>query len=204
MLGFAEELEYLDGLAEEEVSRLGLPYFPTKASAAERFALIARTVCDFYIDNTPPDGVPYWDTGGPRLREIEAALSRPADPVNPLEPVDSSAAAIAAQGLLRLGRWLGGRGDPEAGRYAAAGLRTAATLMAEPYLSADPGHEGLLLHAVYHYPNGWDRAADGGPIPHGESCMWGDYHLLELAQYLKRAAEGLEPPRFFDIRPAER
>jgi hypothetical protein len=22
-----------------------------------------RATCDFYLDNTPTDGVPYWDTG---------------------------------------------------------------------------------------------------------------------------------------------
>ena len=38
-------------------------------------------------------------------------LDRPADPFNDHEPVDSSAAAIGAQGLLRLGRWLTARGD---------------------------------------------------------------------------------------------
>jgi len=71
--------------------------------------------------------------------------------------------------------------------------------MAGPYLSENPDHEGLLLHAVYHYPNGWDKSADGGDIPHGESCMWGDYHLLELALWLLREARGIPPQRFFDI-----
>ena len=32
---------------------------------------------------------------------------RPSQPDNPYEPVDSSAAAIAAQGLIRLGTYLG-------------------------------------------------------------------------------------------------
>ena len=69
----------------------------------------ARATCDFYIENTPPDGIPYWDTGAPGLVELGDWRSTPADPYNPHEPVDSSAAAIAAQGLLRLGRRLEGR-----------------------------------------------------------------------------------------------
>ena len=63
------------------------------------------------------------------------------------------------------------------------------TLLSDTYLSLDPGHEGLLLHGVYHRPNGWDHAPDDGPVPHGESVMWGDYHLMEVALYVQRLAE---------------
>ena len=50
-------------------------------------------------------------------------------------------------------------------RYWQAGLTVCDTLFAEPYLSTDPNHQGLILHAVYHRPNGWDHApaADGVP-----------------------------------------
>ncbi len=64
----------------------------------------AKATCDFYIDNSPADGVPYWDTGAPNLYKLGDYLNKPADPFNDFEPVDSSAAAIAAQGLLRLGQ----------------------------------------------------------------------------------------------------
>ncbi|WP_460494645.1 hypothetical protein [Dactylosporangium cerinum] len=66
----------------------------------------------------------------------------------------------------------------------------ARTLLAEPYLSVDPRHEGLLLHSVYHRPNGWDHVAPGQSVPNGESSMWGDYHLRELALYLGRLVDG--------------
>jgi hypothetical protein len=202
ILGFAEELEFLASLPEAEFEDLGLPYFPDKASALERFEEIARATCDFYIENTPPDGIPYWDTGAPNLHRIERYLDRPADPFNPHESVDSSAAAIAAQGFLRLGRHLGAAKDGNPARQAAAlsyegaGRAIAAALMQEPYLSGDASHEGLLLHAVYHLPNGWDASSDGSGLPRGESCMWGDYHLLELALYLLRLSEGRAPQRF--------
>ena len=44
-----------------------------------------------------------WDTGAPNLHRLGDYLSKPANPSNQWEPVDSSAAVIAAQGLLRLG-----------------------------------------------------------------------------------------------------
>jgi hypothetical protein len=52
-----------------------------------------------------------------------------------------------------------------------AGLSVCRALFAEPYLSTDPAHQGLLLHAVYHRPNGWDTIPEGRVIPCGESCM---------------------------------
>ena len=78
----------------------------------------------------------------------------------------------------------------EGRRYTAAGLTIARTLFAEPYLSLDPAHEGLLLHTVYHRPNGWDHVPPGRKVPCGESALWGDYHLRELALYIRRLAAG--------------
>lgn len=142
----------------------------------------ALAMADFYIAHTPVDGIPYWDTGAPGLVHLGDYLDRPAEPHNPQEPVDSSAAAISAQGLLRLGKYLGKRGH----RYAQAGLRTAQTLFATPYLSEEPRHQGLILHSVYHRPNGWDYIPPGKAVPQGESSLWGDYHAMELAVYLRR------------------
>lgn len=148
----------------------------------------AEAACDFYIDNTPTDGVPYWDTGAPGLAQLGDYLQRPADPFNDYEPVDSSAAAIACQGLLRLANFLQTRDQPAAERYEQAGLATLRTLLSAPYLSTSPDHQGLLLHSIYHRPRGWDHVPDGATTPRGEACMWGDYHLLEAALYVKRWA----------------
>jgi hypothetical protein len=101
--------------------------------------------------------------------------------------VDASASAIGAQGLLRLGRYLADRGQQADGeKYTQAGLTVARTLLSEPYLSTDEDHQGLLLHSIYHRPNGWDHVPAGSQIPCGESSMWGDYHLRELALYIQR------------------
>jgi hypothetical protein len=105
--------------------------------------------------------------------------------------VDSSAAAIAAQGFIRLGTYLAAKGEAVAGKkYLQAGLTIADTLFDEPYLSADKKHQGLLLHSVYHRPNGWDHVPAGRKIPCGEACMWGDYHAVELALLISQMAAG--------------
>jgi hypothetical protein len=115
--------------------------------------------------------------------------------------VDSSAAAISAQGLLRLGNHLGAAPDAatraRGRRYRQAAFTVARTLFGEPYLSTDPQHEGLLLHTVYHRPNGWDHVPEGRKVPCGESAMWGDHHLRELALLVLREAEGRPYPLFF-------
>ena len=186
MLGYAEQLEFLQTVADAELEPFG------GRREVEGFMLkAARATCDFYVNQTPVDGVPYWDTGAPELHRLGDYLNRPADPFNPHEPVDSSAAAIAAQGFLRLGTYLAAQGEKAAGRkYFQAGLTIADTLFDEPYLSTDPRHQGLLLHSVYHRPNGWDYISPGRKVPCGEASMWGDYHALELALLIQRLAQG--------------
>ncbi len=182
MCGFAEELECLATLKDEDLSSSG------GRQATETFMLkAAKATCDFYIEHTPVDGIPYWDTGAPNLHQLGDYLHKPADPYNNYEPVDSSAAAIGAQGLLRLGKYLGQKGQADEGkRYWQAGLTVLNTLFEEPYLSTSTTHQGLILHSIYHRPNGWDYTPEGSKIPNGESSMWGDYHAREVALYLQR------------------
>ncbi len=182
MLGFAEELELLQMLSGDELN-----YFGGKPEIEKMMLKAAQATCDFYIENTPVDGIPYWDTGAPNLHKISGYLNKPADPFNNWEPVDSSAAAIGAQGLLRLGYYLIEKGDKEAGeKFRQAGLTVINTLLDYPYLSTNPQHQGLILHSIYHQPNGWDNVPAGQKIACGESSMWGDYHAREAALYLQR------------------
>jgi hypothetical protein len=194
--GFSELLEFVEKLAESEYASMG-----GKADVSGFMRKAAQATCDFYIDNTPTDGIPYWDTGAPGLREGD--LDRPSDPYNDREPVDSSAAAIAAQGFLRLGAWLRDRGNQEQGsKYRQAGLTILRTLLDEPYLGTNPAHQGLILHSVYHRPNGWDHVPPGRKIPCGESSMWGDYHARELALYVQRTIRK-EPYLTFALQEAK-
>lgn len=180
LLGAAEELEFLPRLSDADLDGLG-----GRAEVASMLLAMAKATAEFYIANTSLDGIPFWDTGAPGLAHLPGYRNEPSDPHNDFEPVDSSAAAIAAQGLLRLGRYLG-LDSKEGKAFFQAGLTVAQTLLSAPYLSDDPAHQGLLLHSVYHRPNGWDYIPEGQSIPCGESSMWGDYHAMELAVYLKR------------------
>lgn len=197
MVGYAEQLEFLQTVSEESLESLG-----GRQSIEAMMLRAARAVCDFYLRTTPRDGVPYWDTGAPGLSQMTQECHDAADPANDLEPVDSSAAAIAAQGLIRLGRYLLSRATSEeetadAKRYERAGLTVLRTLLQTPFLSENPAHQGILLHAVYHRPRGWDYVPPGAKTPRGESCLWGDYHLMEVALLVQRIAQGHPYLTFF-------
>lgn len=212
VLGYAEQLEYLDTLGEEELRTKEAGLLKSAPTATDKradaqgglpnrimaeFVRAARATADFYLASACADGIPMWDTGAPNLHRLGDYLDKPADPFNRWEPVDSSAAAIAAQGLIRFGNYLAGRKDRTGARYRQAGLTVAKTLFSEPYLGTDAKHQGLLLHSVYHRPNGWDHVASAQKVPNGESSMWGDYHARELALLLLREAKAQGYPTFF-------
>jgi hypothetical protein len=190
MLGYAEQLEFfatIDAAAFE--SSVGLK----KSDVVATFESAATETCDHYLnDCATRDGLVYWDDGAPGLAELGDWRARDAEPFNDHEPVDSSASVIAAQGLLRLGKYLSQE------KYTSAGLTIAKRLLSDDYLSTKPDHQGLLLHSIYHRPNGWDHIPAGRKIPCGESSMWGDYHLLELAVYLQRIIKNDRYLQFFD------
>ena len=191
--GYAEQLEFFDTLTDDDLA----PY-SGKSQAIGHMLKAAKATSDFYIENTASNGIPYWDTGAPGLTKLGRYLERPGEPFNDIEPVDSSAATIAAQGLIRLGNYLKKHRDMDAGkRYYQAGLTVAEALFSEPYLSESDGHQGLILHSVYHRPNGWDYIPEGGTIPCGESSMWGDYHARELGLLLFKELEGKPYLTFF-------
>ena len=118
-----------------------------------RFLDTAQACADYYISHSPADGVPPWDFLAP-------AESR--------RTLDTSAAAIAASGLLRLCRLVW---DPMKGHlYWTTALRILRSLC-EGHLGNDtPGWEGVLKDGVYHMPKN---------LGVGESVMWGDYFFVE-------------------------
>jgi unsaturated chondroitin disaccharide hydrolase len=121
---------------------------------------LSQVVANYFLNRLPADGICYWD-----LVFTEGAEER-----------DSSAAAIAACGLLELARNLPLL-DPLRAQYEHAALGMVQELSAH-YLDRDaaPGG-GLLKHAVYHKPH---------RIGIDESCIWGDYFYFEALVRLTR------------------
>lgn len=123
-----------------------------------------RHVTDYFADHLPDDLIPYWDL------EFTSGT----------EPRDSSAAAIAACGMLEMAPQLS---EPEARHYTELALRIAASLIQHCAVT-DPAHSnGLLLHGVYaknspYNPIPADRGVD-------ECNTWGDYFYLELLTRIK-------------------
>jgi unsaturated chondroitin disaccharide hydrolase len=119
-----------------------------------RFLETAEQNADFYIEHAPEHGVPPWD--------FDAPADQRGQP-------DSSAAAIAASGLLDLAGFTASRA--KARLYRDAALRILEALTGEEYLaSATPGWEGILKRGVYHIHKG---------LGVDESVMWGEYFFVE-------------------------
>jgi len=117
------------------------------------FLRTAEACAGYYIERTPASGVPPndWDEPHPAL------------------PYESSAAAIAASGMLELARLTRDRGRSR--RYRHMALRILDTLTGPEFLADEtPGWEGILKHGIYHQRKG---------LGVDESVMWGDYFFLE-------------------------
>jgi hypothetical protein len=193
MLGYAEELEFFETISAGDFKSA---CEISKSDVLKVYERNAKETCDHYIKEASAlDGITYWDDGAPGMSQLGDWRNRPADPYNDFEPVDASASAIAAQGLIRLGNYLGKTGKGK--KYYQAGLTVAKTLFDEPYLSTKRNHQGLLLHSIYHWPNHWDHVPEGSKVSHSESSLWGDYHMLELALLIHRMAEGGPYLKFF-------
>jgi unsaturated chondroitin disaccharide hydrolase len=127
-------------------------------SGDERFLDTAQRCADFYIERTAPQGVPPndWEEPAPRLL------------------YESSAAAIAASGLLQLASLT--RDPKRAATYNDYAWTILDTLLTPEFLAVDtPGWEGILKHGSYHERK--DLGVD-------ESVMWGEYFFVEALDKL--------------------
>jgi unsaturated chondroitin disaccharide hydrolase len=122
----------------------------------KKFLTIAEQCARYFIENLEPDYVPVWDF---RVPEKQG------------EPRDSSAAAIAAAGMLELAKHLEGNGRD----YIEAAAKIVDSLY-HNYSSKDrPDDEGLLLHGCGHKPKNSEVDC---------SLIYGDYYFAEAVARL--------------------
>lgn len=140
----------------------GISGFPLvyRHNGDTRLLELSKVLANYYLNRLPEDGICYWDlvfTSGEQER-------------------DSSAAAIAACGLLELSKNLP-LSDPLRATYERAAVGTVQELASRYADTSGRAGAGLLGHAVYHKPNG---------IGVDEACIWGDYFYLEALVRLTR------------------
>jgi unsaturated chondroitin disaccharide hydrolase len=114
------------------------------------FLNTARATADYFIANLPSDSVPYWDFDAPTS-----------------DPRDSSAAAIAASGLLELSQL-----DTDATRrqrYLTTAKQILTSLSSPAYLAEGHANAAILLH-------GTSFKARGN---YDTGLIYGDYYFLE-------------------------
>jgi hypothetical protein len=122
---------------------------------------IAKRLANYFLNRLPDDHICYWDL----------------DFISGDQPRDSSAAAIAACGLLELAALLP-RADLARHQYEAAASVMIGELSSRYRTALDVTESGLLRHAVYHLPNN---------VGVDESCIWGDYFYFEALVRMTRS-----------------
>jgi VCBS repeat-containing protein len=123
-----------------------------RESGDSRMLDTARRVADYYVDHLPADRVPYWDFQAPGI---------------PNEPRDSSAAAIAASGLIELSQLE--TDATRSARYLSTARATLTSLSSSAYLAEGTSSRSILLHGTANKPGGhYDRG-----------LIYGDYFFLE-------------------------
>lgn len=138
----------------------GISGFPLNYRYFEDASLIATSenLADYFLARLPADKVCCWD-----LVFTDDGEQR-----------DSSAAAIAACGLLELA----GCTSPEKqARYRDSAIAIVRSLAGTYASKADDAGNGLLAHSVYHMPK---------QIGVDEYCIWGDYFYLEALVRLRK------------------
>jgi unsaturated chondroitin disaccharide hydrolase len=135
-----------------------------------RFLRTAEACADYYLTHAPADGVVPWDFDAPPESRVCTTNSL----------LDTSAAAIAASGLLQLGTLA--RERSKRARYDEM-ARWILTSLCERHLAAgDPAWEGILKGGVYHVHKG---------LGVNESVMWGEYFFVEaLDRALRQGGNG--------------
>lgn len=128
------------------------------------YVRLFEEVTGYFLDHLPHSLVPYWDF-------IFQDGS--------MEPRDSSAAAVAACGMLEMAKYLP---EEKASYYTGIASRLMKALYDTCAAKSDSESDGLLLHGVYGRKTPYNDCIDHGI---DECNLWGDYYYLEGLVRLK-------------------
>jgi unsaturated chondroitin disaccharide hydrolase len=148
-----------------------------QATGNPTFLATAKKIANYFFSNLPPDYVPYWD--------FDAKATSTTTP-----PRDTSAAAIAADGLIMLSTVAGASLK---GVYLAEAEDILGSLSTS-YLdrgSNDPAHNGLAVLI-----DGSDNVPDNREV--NTALIWGDYFFTEALLRLQNELEGRPPWTLYD------
>ncbi len=119
---------------------------------------VAWRNADCFLERSGASPIPPWDFDAPPGSRLD----------------DSSAAAIAASGLLSLAQAARPHDAPRADRYESRAFWILDALLQDHYMAwNEPGWDGVLKHGVYHFHK---------KLGVDESVMWGDFFLLEAVE----------------------
>jgi hypothetical protein len=131
---------------------------------------IAKEAINYYFNHLPDrfpqalriqnDLIPPWD--------FDYALQ-----VNPNTEKDTSAAAIAVSGILKLVQSLP-TNDPDKSQYLETSKQILNQLMSYPYLATPKSGMSLLLQGCYHHPESISPTD-----MYNNGLIWGDYFFLD-------------------------
>ena len=124
----------------------------------EEYVAIFEKVTAFFLEHLPSDLIPYWDF------DFDDGSS---------EPRDSSAAAIAACGMLEMAKYLPAE---KAGYYKQMAGRLMHALWQRCAVRDQAVSNGLLLHGTYARDSVNNPCSNRGV---DECNTWGDYYYLE-------------------------
>ncbi|WP_083886473.1 glycoside hydrolase family 88 protein [Paenibacillus sonchi] len=125
----------------------------------------SKRLARYFVDRLPEDSVVFWDFDVPQIPETKR---------------DSSAAAIAASGMLELVELLPEH-DADREWLAQAARRIVASLAANYSTKGEPDAQGLLNRGSYAVRLG---------ISPDDYVIWGDYFYLEALMRLERGVPG--------------
>lgn len=136
-----------------------------KYTGRKKYIELFRGVTDYFLNHLPENLIPYWD-----LEFMEGNE----------QPRDSSAASIAACGMLEMAKYLGAE---EADYYRSLAEKIMYSVFEHCAVKDSTQSNGLVLHSTYSNHSPYNTCNHYGV---DECNLWGDYFYMEALTRLMK------------------